>query len=76
MGTVTMSRLVDEIVEYQFEFKRFWLIVKSQSNCYRSFVSSRIDTHPNVEEEILFVPSDLNPSDCLTKPISMEKHGE
>ena len=31
MGTVTMSRLVDEIVEtleYQFEFKRFGLIMK------------------------------------------------
>ena len=26
-----------------------------------------------MKEEIQFVPSDLNPSDCLTKPISMEK---
>ena len=90
MGTVTMSRLVDEVVqalEYKFEFERFWVDSEvvicwllSQSNRYRSFVSSRIqefqDTHPNVEEEIQFVPSDLNPSDCLTKPISMEKLGE
>ena len=90
MGAVTMSRLVDEIVEaleYQFEFKRFWADSEvviywplSQSNRYRSFVSWRIqefqDTHPNVEEEIRFVPSDLNRSDCLTKPISMEKLGE
>ena len=90
IGAVTMSRLVDEIVqalEYKFEFKRFWVDSEvviywllSQSNRYRSFVSSRIqefqDTHPNVEEEIQFVPSDLNPSDCLTKPISMEKLGE
>ena len=62
MGAVTMSRLVDEIVEaleYQFEVKRFWVDnevviywLLSQSNRYRSFISSRIqefqDTHPNV----------------------------
>ena len=90
MRVVTMSRLVNKIVkvlEYQFEFKRFWIDSEvviywllPQSNHCRSFVSSKIqefqDTHPNVEEEIWFVPSDLNPSDCLTKPISMEKLGE
>ena len=90
MGAVTMSRLVDEIVqvlEYKFEFKKIWVDSEvviywllSQSNRYRSFVSSRIqefqNTHPNVEEEIQFVPGDLNTSDCLTKPISMEKLGE
>ena len=89
MGAVTMSRSVDEIVgalEFQFEFKRFWVDSEvvicwllSQSNRYRSFVSSRIqefqDSHPNVEEEIQFASSDLNP-DCLTKPISIEKLGE
>ena len=55
IGAVTMSRLVDEIVqalEYKFEFKRFWVDSEvviywllSQSNRYRSFVSSRISRY-------------------------------
>ena len=64
--------------------KRFWIDseivlywLRSQSSRYKPFVSSRIqefqDTHPNWKEEVQYLPTDLNPADCLTKPIPIDK---
>ena len=82
-----MSRIITEILEtnlYEFEFKRFWTDsftvlywLFSQSSRFKPFVSTRIqefqDSHVSWRDEIRYVPSDLNPADCLTKVISTDQ---
>ena len=52
----------------------YWLSTSSAR--YRTFVSIRIqefqDTHKNWLDEIRYVPSEVNPVDCLTRPITSE----
>ena len=53
----------------------YWLL--SLSTLYKPFISTRVeefqDTHPSWMNEILYVPSDMNPADYLTKPVSVDK---
>ena len=86
MGAVGMSRLTNIVLsalDFEIEFKKFWIDseivlwwLMSQSCKYKPFVSSRIqefqDTHTSWKKEINYVPSDINPADCLTKPIAIE----
>ena len=85
MAAVAMVRLTKEVetaLDYPFEFKNFWIGSRvvicwllSLSSRYKPFVASRIqefqDCSENYKEEIRCVPSDKNPADCLTKPISI-----
>ena len=86
MGTIAMSRLTTTIMSalnFEVEYKKFWIDseivlwwLMSQSCKYKPFVSTRIqefqDAHPDWKEEINYVPSEINPADCLTKPIDIE----
>ena len=81
-----MSRLTKEVLsalDFDIELKTFWIDseiamwwLMSSSCRYKPFVSCRIqefqDTHEGWREEIKYVPSEINPADCLTKPISVE----
>ena len=87
MAAVAMARLTSEIervLNYPFEFKRFWVDSKvviiwlnSLSSRHKPFVATRIqefqDSIENYKAEIRYVPSENNPADCLTKPITLEK---
>ena len=86
MGAIAMSRLTTMILSalnFEIEFKKFWIDseivlwwLMSQSCKFKPFVSTRIqefqDAHSNWKEEINYVPSEINPADCLTKPIDIE----
>ena len=87
LAALAMGRLTKEIIEslgYELEFKRFWIDsevvlywLSSLSNRFKPFVATRIqefqDTHCNFLDEIRYVPSENNPADCLTKPITVEQ---
>ena len=88
LGALAMCRLVAELLKFLYPdqqiVKYFW--IDSQvvihwlgevSNRFKPFVASRVreiqDTHNNIQNEIRYIPSDLNPADKLTKPISVDQ---
>ena len=88
MGAVAMGRLVTEVsrtlLDYELERSVFWIDseivlywLNSSSFKFKPFVSARIqefqDSHPLWKLQVRHVPSNENPADCLTKPLSPER---